>query len=274
MMLKKAGVIGFPINHSKSPVIHNYWMKKYDIQACYEAIEVQPSEVLEFIGNLDRKGFAGVNVTVPHKVGVMPLMDDLSVEAKKAGSVNTIIVRSDHTLYGHNTDGSGFLKNLFENKTDFDIKNTKAVVLGTGGAARGVCAALILAGISEIALVYRTKQKAQSLAQSVGGNFNLIQWDQKEQVLSDAGLLINATTLGMKGFDPLEINLKNLPQSAVVADLVYAPLKTDLLKQAENNGNITVDGLGMLLHQAALAFQAWFGIMPEVSAQLREIVLT
>ena len=273
MSLKKAGVIGNPIHHSKSPVIHNYWLKKYGISAGYEAYEVESENLKRFIITLKDNGFSGVNVTVPHKVAVMELMDELSEAAKKAGAVNTVVVREDGTLFGHNTDGFGFLANIEEKKPDFDVKQAPVAVLGTGGAARGICAALVLAGVSEIRLVYRTKEKAEKIASSVGGNFRLVEWSKKETILDDVGLLANATTLGMNGFDPLEIDLSGLNASAVVADLVYSPLQTALLKQAREKGHITADGLGMLLHQARPAFQAWFGIMPEITPELREIVL-
>ncbi|MBO4521254.1 MAG: shikimate dehydrogenase [Alphaproteobacteria bacterium] len=273
MTLKKAGVIGFPIHHSKSPIIHNYWLKKYGIRAVYDAFEIKSEELEKFVFSLKEKDFSGINVTVPHKVAVMKLMDELSAAAQKAGAVNTVIVREDGTLFGHNTDGAGFLANILEKKKDFDIKQKPVVILGTGGAARGVCAALVLAGAPEIRLVYRTKEKAENLASSVGGNFRLVEWSKKETILDDAGLLANATTLGMKGFDPLEIDLSGLNASAIVADVVYSPLKTELLKQAEERGHVTADGLGMLLHQACPAFQAWFGVMPEITPELRELVL-
>ena len=273
MTLKKAGVIGFPIHHSKSPLIHNYWLKKYGIQAKYDAFEVRQEELEKFVFSLKNEGFAGINVTVPHKVTVMTLMDELSDAAQKAGAVNTVIVGKDGTLFGHNTDGLGFLANVAEKKKDFDIKKAPVVILGTGGAARGVCAALVLAGAPEIRLVYRTKEKAENLAASVGGNFRLVEWDKKETALTGAGLLANATTLGMNGFDPLEIDLSGLDASAIVVDLVYSPLKTALLKQAEEKGHITADGLGMLLHQACPAFQAWFGVNPDITSELRELVL-
>ena len=274
MTLKKAGVIGSPIHHSKSPAIHNYWLKKYGIPAQYDAFEVRPEELESFVFSLKERGFAGINVTVPHKVAVMKLMDELSDAAKKAGAVNTVIVRQDGTLYGHNTDGLGFLANVQEKKKKFNIKEKPVVILGTGGAARGVCAALALAGAPEIRLVYRTREKAENLAASVGGNFKLIEWNKKEEALKGAELLANATTLGMNGFDPLEIDLSGLNTSAIVADLVYSPLKTELLKQAEEKGHVTADGLGMLLHQACPAFRAWFGVMPEITPELRELVLT
>lgn len=273
MTLKKAGVIGFPIHHSKSPIIHNYWLKKYDIPARYDAFEVKPEELETFIFSLKEQGFAGINVTVPHKVAVMKLMNGLSPAAQKAGAVNTVIVRKDGTLFGHNTDGLGFLANVQEKKPDFDIKQKPVVILGTGGAARGICAALVLAGAPEIRLVYRTKKKAENLASSVSGNFELIEWSKKETALEGAGLLANATTLGMNGFDPLEIDLACLDTSAIVADAVYSPLRTALLKQAAEKGHVTADGLGMLLHQACPAFQAWFGVNPDITSELRELVL-
>lgn len=268
-----AGVVGFPIKHSKSPLIHNYWLKKYGIDARYDAFEVAPDGLPAFVKSAAQNGLAGFNVTVPHKVAVMNLTDAVSPAAQKAGAVNTVVVRGDGTLFGDNTDGYGFLANLAESKPDFDIQKTVAAVLGTGGAARGVCAAMVLAGVPEIRLVYRTREKAEHLARSVGGNIRLVEWRDREDALTGAGLLANATTLGMNGFDALDIGLDNLPENAVVADLVYAPLKTDLLKRAENRGLATADGLGMLLHQARPAFQAWFGVMPEITAELRELVL-
>lgn len=273
-MIQKAGVIGFPIHHSKSPIIHNYWLKKYGIEAVYEAFEVKANNLKSFVQSCVQNGFVGLNVTVPHKVAVMSLMDELTVEANKAGAVNTVIVQSDGKLTGHNTDGFGFLENLVENKPDFKIKDACCVVLGTGGAARGICAAMMLAGAAEIRLVYRTKEKAENIARSVGGHFELIEWSEKEQALFEASLLANATTLGMNGFDPLEIDLTNLPENAVVADLVYAPLQTELLKQAQQKGLCTADGLGMLLQQARPVFKAWFGIMPEITSELRKLVMS
>lgn len=267
-----AGVVGFPINHSKSPLIHNYWLKKYGVNARYDAFEVAPDALTAFVKSAAQKGLAGFNVTVPHKVAVMTLTDEVSPAAQKAGAVNTVVVRGDGTLFGDNTDGYGFLANLAESKPDFDIRKTVAVVLGTGGAARGICAAMVLAGVAEIRLVGRSREKAGHLARSVGGNIRLIEWTDREKALTGAGVLANATTLGMNGFDALDIALDNLPENAVVADLVYAPLKTDLLKRAANRGLTTADGVGMLLHQARPAFRDWFGVMPEITAELRELV--
>ncbi len=265
--MKKAGVVGNPVAHSKSPLIHSYWLKKYEIEASYEKIKAD--DIASFIKNAGE--YTGFNVTVPFKTDIMPFMDVLSDQAKKAGAVNTVVVRSDGSFYGHNTDGAGFVANVKRADPSFNIKESVVVILGTGGAARGVCAALTEA--KEVRLVYRTLEKAEKIKESVGENIVLIPWADKEDVLSDADLLANATTLGMNGFDPLKIDLTPLKKTAVVSDLVYAPLKTDLLKQAEKKGFITADGLGMLLEQARPAFKEWFGVFPEITDELRALVL-
>lgn len=264
--MTKAGVIGFPINHSKSPTIHNYWLKKYGINASYDKYEVR--EIDRFMENA--RDFAGFNVTVPHKTAVIPFLDDLSEQARKAGAVNTVVVRSDGTLYGHNTDGIGFIANVSARNPAFALKNSVVSVLGTGGAARGICAAMTEA--AEIRLVYRTLEKAQSLKKAIGDNVVLVPWADRQSVLKDTDLLANATTLGMNGFDELDIDLTSLKPSATVADLVYAPLKTKLLEQAEQKGFVTADGLGMLLEQARPAFRAFFGVLPEITDELRALV--
>lgn len=265
---KLTGVAGYPVAHSKSPLIHNYWLQKYGIDGVYMPLEIKPDDFPDVLRTLPKMGFSGINVTVPHKTAALQAVDELSAEALKAGAVNTVVVRKDGTLYGHNTDGFGFLENIAES-AGRDIRRGTVVVLGTGGASRGVCAALSQTGCPEIRLVYRTLEKAERLAAEVGGNFRLVHWSEKEEALEGAGLLANATTLGMKGFEPLEIDLSRLPVSAVVSDLVYSPLKTDLLRCAEKRGNPTADGLGMLLHQARPAFRAWFGIMPDITDELR-----
>ena len=264
--MTKAGVIGFPIEHSKSPLIHNYWLKKYGIDASYDKYEVR--DLADFMKNA--RNFAGFNVTVPHKTAIIPFMDDLSEQARKAGAVNTVVVRSDGTLYGHNTDGIGFAANVFAHNPAFRLKGSVVTVLGTGGAARGICAAMTEA--AAIRLVSRPLEKAQSIRQAIGDNVVLVPWAEKQAVLKDTDLLANATTLGMNGFEELDIDLTPLKPSATVADLVYAPLKTKLLEQAEQKGFVTADGLGMLLEQARPAFQAFFGVLPEITDELRALV--
>lgn len=268
----RAGVVGHPVGHSKSPLIHNYWLDRYGVRARYDAFDVSPDGLAEFVKTAAEKGFAGFNVTVPHKVAVMDLLDEVSPAARRAGAVNTVVVRGDGTLFGDNTDGAGFLRNLADCRAGFDIRKAPAAVLGTGGAARGICAAMISAGVPEIRLVGRSPDKAERLTRSVGGNFKLFDWSDRHSALTGAGVLANATTLGMNGFDALDIDLDNLPQSAVVADLVYAPVETELLKRAKSKGLATADGLGMLLRQACPAFQAWFGAAPEITDELRNLV--
>lgn len=267
---KLTGVAGYPVAHSKSPLIHGYWLEKYGIDGVYMPLEIKPGDFPDVLRMLPKMGFSGVNVTVPHKTAALQAVDELSPEALKAGAVNTVVIRADGSLYGHNTDGFGFLANITES-AGTEVSRGAAVILGTGGASRGVCAALSLAGCPEIRLVYRTLEKAERLAAEVGGNFNLVPWAEKEEALEGAVLLANATTLGMEGFEPLEIDLSALPVSAAVSDLVYSPLKTSLLRRAEERGNPTADGLGMLLHQARPAFRAWFGIMPDMTEELRTL---
>ena len=272
-MTDLAGVVGFPVAHSKSPLIHNYWMKKYGVDALYVPLRVHPDDICAVLKTLPKTGFKGVNLTVPHKTAALKIVDELSDEARKAGAVNTLVFRTDGTIFGHNTDGAGFLLNLQNVEPDFDIRKSVTTVLGTGGAARGICAALTTAGCKEIRVVYRTFEKAKALQENVGGNIVLIPWAAQEKALNACDVLANATPLGMNGFEALEMDLSALKPSAIVADAVYAPLKTKLLAQAEKRGLKTANGLGMLLNQAVPAFQAWFGIVPEIDDGLKRLVI-
>ena len=267
------GVIGFPIEHSKSPLIHNYWIKKHQLNALYMPLRVQPADLKEVLRALPKAGFRGVNLTVPHKILALDEIDVLSEEARKAGAVNTVVFNEDGSVFGDNTDGAGFVRNLKSVSGHFDVSKSVITVLGTGGAARGICAALTTLNCKEIRLVYRTREKAEILKRDVSGNVVLIPWEDRQDALINADVLVNATTLGMNGFDDLKIDLSPLKETAVVTDAVYAPLETDLLKQAKRRHLKTADGLGMLLQQAAPAFEAWFGILPEVDDTLRKLVL-
>lgn len=271
MTQKRVGLIGWPVKHSKSPLIHHYWMQRYGIDACYEAVEVASENLKSAVETMLAEGFSGFNVTVPHKVAVLNLLNEVSETAQKAGAVNTVSVRSDGSLFGDNTDGFGFVENIRESCNGFDFTGKTAVILGTGGAARGIYAALVQEGCA-VRLVCRTREKGELLAQEIGGDFRIFDWKDRKDALEGADLLANATTLGMDGFNPLDIGLDGLSVSAVVADAVYAPLDTDLLIRARAKGYRTADGLGMLLHQARGGFKAWFGIDPEVTAELRRIV--
>jgi shikimate dehydrogenase len=267
---KKAGVMGWPVEHSLSPRLHGYWLKKYGIKGGYEALAVDPQNLTKSLKGLNNKRFSGVNLTVPHKEAALAVMDSIDAVAKRIGAVNTVIVHADGKLEGRNTDAFGFTQNLVA--VGFHANQKPVVVLGAGGAARAAVTALMDVGCGEIRIVNRTRERAEELAKDFGGSIRIFSWGDPA-ALKDAALLANATSLGLKGQPPLEISLDTLPKDALVTDMVYAPLETDLLKRAEARGNKTVDGLGMLLHQARPAFRAFFGVDPEVTDDLRRHVL-
>lgn len=269
---KKAGVIGWPISHSKSPLIHGHWLKKYNLEGCYEAIAIAPDDLPHEIARLKAEGFSGFNVTVPHKQAIMPLLDNISADAERIGAVNTVVISANGKLEGHNTDAFGFIENLKEGAKNFDFTKGPAIVLGAGGAARAVVYALVHAGVPEIRIVNRTQARAEDLAKAFP-NTKACGWDELPKIMTDAALLINTTSLGMKGQPELEIDIAPLPIAALVHDIVYAPLQTKLLIAANEKGNPTVTGIGMLLHQARPAFEAWFGVLPDVDDDLRAKVL-
>ncbi|MCK5425349.1 MAG: shikimate dehydrogenase [Emcibacter sp.] len=269
----KTGVVGWPISHSLSPRLHSFWLQKYGISGEYEAYPVKPEDLEAFLRTLAEKNIVGLNLTVPHKEIAFPFLDEVDDLALKIGAVNVVTVREGR-LYGSNTDGYGFLTNLKESAPTWSPENGAAVILGAGGAARAAIVSLLDDGVSEIRLLNRTKQRAEKLAEIFDDSRIMVcDWQDRSQKLSDAALLVNTTTLGMTGQPPLDIDLSALPSLAVVYDIVYNPLETDLLKQARIRGNICVDGLGMLLYQAAPAFQEWFGQEPEVDRHLRQHVL-
>ncbi len=269
----QAGVMGCPISHSLSPRLHGFWLNQYAINGAYVPLEVRPEDCCQFIANLPEQGFAGVNVTVPHKEIAAASVDVLDTNARRLGAVNTIVVQPDGVLYGSNTDGFGFMENLISGAPGWAPSNGPAVVLGAGGSARAVVAALLDAGVSEVRLTNRTRERAQTLADEIGGTITVIDWNDRSSVLDGAALLVNTTTLGMEGKPPLDLDLGPLPANAVVNDIVYTPLKTHLLEEAKNRTNPIVDGLGMLLHQARPGFRQWFGVEPEVTDDLRAHVL-
>ncbi len=270
---KLAGVIGWPVGHSRSPRLHGFWLEKLGIDGAYIPLAVAPEDFEQVLRALPRMGFAGANVTVPHKEQALHLVDELEPLARRIGAVNTLVVRENGTVLGRNTDAFGFLENLRRGAPGWRAQSAPAVVLGAGGAARAVAAALIDAGVPEVRLVNRSVERAERLAMDVGGPFRVIGWDHVGHALHGAGLLVNTTTLGMTGQPRLEIDLAPLPDWAVVNDIVYAPLMTDLLAAAKARGLRIVDGIGMLLYQAVPGFEAWFGVKPEVTAELRDFVL-
>ena len=258
-----AGVIGDPIQHSLSPRLHNYWLQDYDMDGAYIPLQVGAENLGRVLRTLPMMGFRGVNITVPHKEAALAEMDEVSGEANRIGAVNTVTVLKDGRLHGDNTDAFGFIENLNEHTSDLSHYLKHAVVLGAGGAARAICVALQDAQCKQITLVNRTESKAQSIADRLG-NITVAPWEERERLLVDATLVVNTTSLGLKGKAPLELGLTHLSANALVTDIVYNPLETDLLKAAMAKGCHTVDGLGMLLHQARPGFQRWFGAMPRV----------
>jgi len=268
-----AGVMGWPVGHSLSPRLHGFWLARYGIDGAYVPLPVAPDNVAQAIAALPKLGFAGANVTVPHKQAALEAVDRVDGTAGRIGAVNTIIVEADGTLSGGNTDGYGFMENLAAGAEDWRADAGPAVVLGAGGAARAIVVALLDAGAPEVRVVNRTVSKAEGLAADIGGAIRAAPLTEAAAALADAGLLVNTTTLGMQGHGELDIDLTPLPPAALVTDIVYTPLRTDLLNAAAARGNATVDGLGMLLHQARPGFAAWFGREPEVTPELRDHVL-
>jgi shikimate dehydrogenase len=269
-----AGVIGWPVAHSLSPRIHGFWLNELGIDGAYVPFPVEPPAIEDAVKGLVALGIAGANVTVPHKEAVFPIMDELDQTARRLGAVNTIVIDRGGRLIGRNSDGYGFIENLKAGAPDWSARTGPAVVLGGGGAARAIVGALLDAGTPEIRLVNRTRARAEAIAADFGDPRVAVgDWDRLGAALGDAGLLVNTTSLGMTGQPPLEIDLAPLPADAVVNDIVYVPLETALLKSARDRGNVAVDGLGMLLHQARLGFMSWFGGEPVVSDALRHFVL-
>ena len=268
-----AGVIGNPIGHSRSPLMHKHWLRRYGIRGDYVPLQVAEGDLEDVVRALPRMGFVGANVTLPHKAAVMQLADHLSDRAILIGAVNTLIFREDGTIFGDNTDGYGFMANLRHGAPDWDPKAGPAVVLGAGGAARAIIVALADAGVPQILLANRTRAKSEALKAEFGQRIKVVDWVQAGNVVEDATILINTTSLGMTGQSELRIPLDGLQPGTVVTDIVYSPLKTTLLQTAAAMGCVTVDGLGMLLHQGVPGFERWFGKRPEVDDALRAAVL-
>jgi shikimate dehydrogenase len=246
--------MGWPVAHSLSPRLHGYWLRHYGIDGAYVPLPVRPERLGSALRALADLGFAGCNLTVPHKDAALGALDEIAEDARRIGAVNTILVRADGSLYGWNTDIEGFAQSLIAALPEWSIAGKHAVVLGAGGAARAVVAAVQNLGAEEVVILNRTRERAETLATDLGGAIRPLAWERRSEALSQAALLINTTTLGMLGKPPLSIDLAPLPTDAVVADIVYAPL-------------------GMLLYQAVPGFEAWFGRRPEVTPALRDFVL-
>ncbi|MCA0929676.1 shikimate dehydrogenase [Ruegeria profundi] len=268
-----AGVIGHPIAHSKSPQLHGYWLKKYGLAGHYVPMDVAPDDLGVVLRSLPKAGFVGANVTVPHKETALRLADFVSKRAKLIGAANTLFFGEDGKIYADNTDGFGFMQNLRDGAPDWSPSDGPAVVFGAGGASRAVLQGLLEAGVPKIMLTNRTQARADQLKEEFGDRITVVDWIQAGNVIEEAELVVNTTSLGMQGQPELRVPLDGLQPGAVVTDLVYAPLKTKLLQTAEDAGCTTVDGLGMLLYQAVPGFERWFGTRPEVTDDLRAAVL-
>ena len=269
-----AGVIGHPVAHSRSPALHGYWLKRYGIKGHYIPMDIVQADLAEALKFLPKLGFVGLNVTIPHKEEVLQLADIVTDRAALIGAANTLIFRKDGKVYADNTDGAGFMTNLRQNAPAWVPQSGPAAILGAGGAARAVVAALFEVGVPEIRIANRTKARAEALRADFGAKLTVYDWTQAGKMLDSAALVVNTTSLGMVGKADFQVPLDALDAGAVVTDLVYTPLYTPLLIEAKARGCTTVDGLGMLLHQAAPGFERWFDHRPDVDDATRQAVLS
>ena len=269
---RAACVVGWPVGHSRSPLIHGHWIKQYGLDAAYRSEEIPPDQFADFIAHLAERGYVGANITIPHKEMALALTEP-DDRAHAVGAANTLWYDGGQLL-STNTDVEGFTANLDEALPGWEQRAGEAVVLGAGGSARAVIYGLIERGIAKINVVNRTPERAEALRARFGDAVHPAHWAALPHLLTRAGLLVNTTSLGMTGQPPLRLDLGPLPSQALVADLVYAPLQTPLLAAAQARGLAVADGLGMLLHQAVRGFQLWFGVRPEVTPELRAVVET
>ena len=265
----RAGVLGWPVSHSLSPKLHNHWLKSLGLDGEYAALAVEPEHLKETLLSLAGRGWQGCNLTLPHKERALILVDEVDETARMIGAVNTITLRAGG-LIGSNTDAYGFAENIRPHLKGKD----KAVILGAGGAARAVCYALAQEGFDGVIITNRTMSRARELAVHFGAKFSVCEWEWRAKIIEDADLVVNATSLGLKGGEAFDLDLRALPKKAVVTDIVYSPLITPLLAAARARGNTVVDGLGMLIHQAVPGFKAWFGATPPLNEELKTMLLS
>ena len=267
-----AGVMGMPIMHSRSPMLHNYWLNQQGMAGRYVPLAIKPEGLAAALRALQALGFSGCNLTIPHKQEAMKIVDEVDAAARKIGAISCVTVRADGTLLGSNNDAFGFIRNVREAQPNWRADAGPIVVIGAGGGSRAVCYGLMQEGAKEIRLVNRHLERAEALAADFGAPVKAYPWAQRNDLLEGAAMVVNTTSQGMVGQTDLDIKLDKLPTSALAADIVYIPLETRFLAAARLRGNPTVNGLGMLLHQGPLAWKAWFGIEPEVTAELRTLV--
>jgi len=267
-----AGVMGWPVMHSRSPLLHNYWFRQHNLAGTYVPLGIRPEALAAALRALHPLGFAGCNLTLPHKQEAMKIVDEVDTVAKSIGAISCVVVRPDGSLAGTNNDCYGFVRSIRQEQPAWRADSGPSVVIGAGGGARAVCYGLMQAGATEIRLVNRTFARARKIAEEFGGPLKVMLWEQRHEALDDAAMVVNTTSQGMVGQSPLDIRLDKLPTQALVVDIIYTPLETPFLAAARKRGNPTVNGLGMLLHQGPPAWQAWFGIEPAVTSELRAMM--
>ncbi len=270
--MKHACVIGWPVEHSRSPLLHGYWLKKYGIDGAYTKRAVAPEAVADFLRSLSANGYVGCNVTVPHKAAAFSAADEREDSAKAVSAANTLWL-SDGKLVAANTDTYGYMTNLSQQAPGWDRRDAPVSILGAGGAARAIVFGFLDAGVSEIRVFNRTRARAETLAQQFGSCVKVLDWSEREAGSRDSAVLVNTTTIGMNGVGTLDFDLAGFDPECVVSDIVYVPLETELLRKAKSQGLRTVDGLGMLLHQGVPGFEKWFGVRPEVTDELRNLIV-
>ena len=269
--MKKACVIGWPIEQSRSPLIHNYWLKNYNIDGLYEKKPLESEDVSDFIANLVTSEFLGCNVTIPHKETVFRAVQKVDAIAARLAAVNTVYIR-DGVVCGTNTDGEGFIASLYHSFPTFNLRDRTAIIFGAGGAAKAIIGALLDEGVEKIGIINRTRERVLALQQQFGPKIIEINRTSANEELGNCTLLVNTTSQGMEGQPSVDLDIKALPPEAIVADIVYTPLETVFLERARQQGNPVLGGLGMLLYQAVRGFELWFGIRPEVTDELYELI--
>ena len=267
-----AGVMGWPVMHSRSPMLHNYLFNQYRLAGTYVPLAIRPEGLAAALRALHPLGFAGCNLTIPHKQQAMSIVDEVDRVAKSIGAISCVVVHPDGSLVGSNNDCYGFIQNLKQEQPNWRADAGPITVIGAGGGSRAVCHGLAQEGAKEIRLVNRTFSRAQGIATEFGGPIKAYPWEQRHDLLEGAATVVNATSQGMVGNRALEVNLDKLPADALAADIIYIPLETPFLAAARMRGNKTVNGLGMLMHQVRPAWKAWFGIDPQMNAELRVLV--
>ena len=264
--------MGWPVMHSRSPLLHNYWLARHELAGTYVPLAIRPEGLASALRALHPLGFAGCNLTIPHKQQAMEIVQEVDAVARSIGAISCVVVRADGSLAGSNNDCYGFIENLRQSRPGWRAGAGPAVVLRAGGGSRAVCSALAQAGAKEIRLVNRTLARAQGLARDFGGPISVLPWESRHEALDGAAMVVNTTSQGMTGQPALDIRLDSLPKGALAADIIYTPLETPFLEAARKRGNPTINGLGMLLHQGRPAWKAWFGIDVEVTPELRALM--